>query len=270
MKRACILYKREDAEKNGVLIRKYFSALAGAGLSAGLLITDRLPYADVLAAADGAELVINRTRDFELARFLERAGLFVSNPAFVNETANDKLLTFERLSPIVPMLDTRLIEGAEPPFEFPFVAKPAGGHGGRGVTLVRNENDLAAYLAAQSGRSIAQPLATDLGRDMRVYVIGGRPAAAMLRVSSTDFRSNFSLGGRAETVPLSALLPDERSIVEAVCRELPLHYAGVDIMRDRGRAVLNEIEDPVGARMLYINTDIDPAALHVKYCLDTV
>jgi glutathione synthase/RimK-type ligase-like ATP-grasp enzyme len=100
---------------------------------------------------------------------------------------------------------------------------------------------------------------------MRVYVIGGKPAAAMLRSSDTDFRSNFSLGGRAETVPVSELAWDEAEIVRAVCRELPLHYAGVDIMHDNGRAVLNEIEDPVGARMLYINTAIDPARLHAEY-----
>ncbi len=68
-------------------------------------------------------------------------------------------------------------------------------------------------------------------------------------------------------MPLDTLCADERQIVEAVSRELPLDYAGVDIMRDHGRAILNEIEDPVGARMLYIFTDIDPAEEHVEYLI---
>lgn len=265
MKRACILYKREDAAKNGVLISKYFSAFRRLGLSCGLIITDGLSHGEVLKTAAGADVVINRGRDGELSRFLERNGLFVSNPSEVTRTANDKLLTYERLSAIVPMLETKPISGPVPPLPFPFVAKPAGGHGGNGVAMIRNGEEFAAYVSAHPEKCVAQPPASELGRDLRVYVIGGRPAAAMLRVSTADFRSNFSLGGRAETVPVSALLPDELEIVESVCRELPLHYAGVDVMRDKGRAVLNEIEDPVGARMLYINTDIDPAFLHARF-----
>ena len=265
MRRACILYTRDDAAKNRVLIGKYFAAFARLGFRAGLVITDGLSHEDVLNAVLGCGAVINRTRDAELAFFLEANGVFVSNPAIVNETANDKYLTYERLSETVPMLETRLIEGGGPPLPFPFVAKPAAGHGGAGVTLVRNGVEFAEYVSAHPERSVAQPFAKGKGSDLRIYVIGGRPAAAMLRESATDFRSNFSLGGSASFIPLSELEPDELRIAEAVCAALPLHYAGVDVMRDNGRAVLNEIEDPVGARMLYINTDIDPAELHARY-----
>ena len=86
-------------------------------------------------------------------------------------------------------------------------------------------------------------------------------------MSNDDFRSNFCLGGEARIVPLESLKDDELAIIRAVCEKLPLHYAGVDIMHNDGHAVLNELEDPVGARMLYTYTDIDPAALHVEYLL---
>lgn len=265
MKRACILYERHDAEKSRVLIRKYFDALRGAGYRVGLTITNGPPREAALRLVSSAAFVINRTRDAALAEYLEENGVFVSNPSVLTRTANDKYLTYERLHGLVPMLETQLLTEAAPPLPFPFVAKPAAGHGGAGVTLIRSAEELAAYRAAHPERSVIQPVASVLGRDMRVYVIGGKPAAAMLRSSDTDFRSNFSLGGRAETVPVSELAGDEAEIVRAVCRELPLHYAGVDIMHDNGRAVLNEIEDPVGARMLYINTAIDPARLHAEY-----
>lgn len=266
MKTAFILYKKEDAAINRVLIAKYFAALRAMGIRPGLVISDRLGYGEVFDLVRGAGFVINRTRDHGLAAFLESRGVFVSNPAVTNETANDKLLTYLRLSSVAPMLETRLLprEG-EPPFPYPFVAKPAAGHGGKGVSMIRNAEDLAAFREACGEKAVAQPAASELGRDMRVYVVGGKPAAAMLRESDTDFRSNFSLGGRARFVPLSELAPDELSIVEAVSAALPLHYAGVDIMRDNGRAILNEIEDPVGARMLYINTAADPALMHAAF-----
>ncbi|MBR3383034.1 MAG: ATP-grasp domain-containing protein [Clostridia bacterium] len=265
MKRACILYKKEDAAKNGVLIKKYFESLRRRGFNPGLLITDKLRADDVRKIACGADLIINRTRDAALARLLEEDGLRVTNPSFTTETANDKFLTYERLKGSVPMLETHLLTDAPPPIPYPFVAKPAGGHGGSGVTMIEDPAGLAAYRAAHPERSVVQPVATELGRDMRVYVIGGRPAAAMLRESDSDFRSNFSLGGRAAIVPLNKLRADELAIVGSVCAALPLDYAGVDIMRDHGRAILNEIEDPVGARMLYIYTELDPAQMHIEY-----
>jgi len=265
MRRAAILYARADAEKSRVLIRKYVSALRGSGFLPGLVITDGLPYPAVLSAVTHAEFVINRTRDHALARFLEENGVFVSDPSEVTETANDKLKTYERLHNIVPMLETRLLTEEAPSLPFPLVVKPAAGHGGAGVTLVKTAEELALYRAAHPEKSVYQPLATALGRDMRVYVIGGEPVCAMLRRSETDFRSNYSLGGSAQPVPISELSAEELSIVRAVCASLPLHYAGVDIMRDNGRPILNEIEDPVGARMLYANTDIDPALLHAEY-----
>ena len=267
MKKAYILYKKSDAEKNGVLICKYFAAIKRRGLIPSLVITDRLERGEILALVSDGAFVINRGRCAGLTRFLEENGVFVSNPSAVTETANDKLLTFERLHASVPMLETHLLTEAEPPIPFPIVAKPAAGHGGAGVTKIASPAELAAYRAAHPERSVVQPFADAGGRDIRVYVIGGKPVAAMERRSDTDFRSNFSLGGRARIVPLDSLKEDELAIVSAVCEALPLDYAGVDIMRDGGRAVLNELEDPVGARMLYIYTDIDPAAAHVDVCL---
>ncbi|MBO4847799.1 MAG: ATP-grasp domain-containing protein [Clostridia bacterium] len=268
MKRACILYKKEDAAKNRVLINKYFAALRRNGYSPSLIISDRLPREAVLRMAEGARFVVNRTRDHALAGYLEAAGFLVTNPSILNETANDKLLTYERLKDAVPMLETLpLPDEGEPPLPYPFAAKPAGGHGGAGVELIRSRAELDAYRARGLERTLVQPVATETGRDMRVYVVGGRPAAAMLRTSSVDFRSNYSLGGRAEAVPVSSLREDELRIIEAVCAALPVDYAGVDIMRDHGRAVLNEIEDPVGARMLYTYTDADPALLHIEYII---
>lgn len=266
MKKAYILYKKEDAERNRVLIGKYFSALEYNGFIPSLVILDGLSRGEILSLVSDGGIIINRSRDADSARFLEEHGLRVSNPSLLNETANDKLLTYERLKETVPMLETHLLTDT-PALPFPFVAKPAGGHGGKGVTLVNDASELSLYRAAHHEKSVIQPVATEKGRDMRVYVVGGKPIFAMLRESATDFRSNYSLGGTARAIPLEDLKDDERAIVSAAASRLPLDYAGVDIMRDHGRAVLNEIEDPVGARMLYTFTDLDPAKMHIDHLI---
>ena len=104
MRSARLLYKREDAEKNRVLIDKYSEALKARGFRTGLVLIDRLSREDVLAACCGAELVINRARDSQLVKFLENEGLFVTNPSVVTETANDKFTTYERLRDSVPKI----------------------------------------------------------------------------------------------------------------------------------------------------------------------
>lgn len=50
---------------------------------------------------------------------------------------------------------------------------------------------------------VYQKPASDLGRDLRVWLIGGKIIAAVLRKSDTDFRSNYCLGGSAQVYTLS-------------------------------------------------------------------
>ena len=86
----------------------------------------------------------------------------------------------------------------------------------------------------------------------------------MLRVSSNEFRSNYCLGGNASRYNLTE---EEEQIVATVINNLDIGFAGIDIMFDKGRPVLNEIEDNVGSRMLYALTDIDPVDLYLDHIL---
>ncbi|MBQ3903879.1 MAG: hypothetical protein II744_02785, partial [Eubacterium sp.] len=102
--------------------------------------------------------------------------------------------------------------------------------------------------------SVCQMPASDLGRDLRVWVLGGEIKAAMLRVSKTDFRSNFCLGG--EAVPYE-LNEDEKALVKKITALVNGDYYGIDFVFNEGKIVFNELEDTVGARMLYAKTDMD-------------
>ena len=106
--------------------------------------------------------------------------------------------------------------------------------------------------------------------DVRVYLLGGELFAAMERRGAPgDFRSNFCLGGRAVRL---APPPALREAVERTCALAAFDYAGADFLRDGERYLLNELEDVVGARMLYTYTELDPIAAfaaHIRRALST-
>ena len=121
-------------------------------------------------------------------------------------------------------------------FKFPFIAKiPRGSAMGRGVFLIRDENDLRHYLENVYPAYIQEYLPID--RDIRVVIIGSRIVHAYWRlIPESDFRSNVAAGGKISLKPV----PDP------VC-ELALHTAracrwddvGIDIcMSPKGCVVL--------------------------------
>ena len=109
---------------------------------------------------------------------------------------------------------------------------------------------------------VMQQCCSDLGRDVRAYIIGNKIVAAVLRTSKDSFKSNYSLGGNVEQYQLNAR---EKDMINAILKKLPVDYAGIDFTFHNGKAVFNEIEDAVGARMLYQVSDKDIAKLFVSY-----
>ena len=96
-----------------------------------------------------------------------------------------------------------------------------------------------------------------------MYVVHGRIVAAVMRTAAQGVVSNFKRGG---SVALRGLTPQERALAQAVIDRFssagaPLTLAGVDLMNDHGRPVVNEVEDVVGSRMLYQTSDIDIVSL---------
>lgn len=50
---------------------------------------------------------------------------------------------------------------------------------------------------------IYQECSTDLGKDVRVYIVGNKIVASMIRTSTESFKSNYSLGGSARPYELN-------------------------------------------------------------------
>jgi ribosomal protein S6--L-glutamate ligase len=92
-------------------------------------------------------------------------------------------------------------------FRYPFIGKiPRGSAMGRGVFLIRNDDDLSTYCRTAHPFYIQEFLEID--RDIRVVVIGNRIVHAYWRVApGGDFRSNVAVGARIclDPVPQEAL-----------------------------------------------------------------
>lgn len=211
--------------------------------------------------------VLSRQRDSLISFHFERMGVPVFNGARVCAICNDKRVTHQFLSGL-PMPETVFLPAtasAPPPgTRFPVILKPACSHGGDRVALVSNEREWHQAAAAILPQPALQQAVVDgAGQDLRVYVVHGRIVAAVMRTAAQGVVSNFKRGG---SVALRGLTPQERALAQAVIDRFssagaPLTLAGVDLMNDRGRPVVNEVEDVVGSRMLYQTSDIDIVSL---------
>ena len=262
-----LIYQGIDAKKNIEYIKLYEDECKRRGLEFSLYITEAPPCGapfDLTRLIEGCspaeDIFINRSRYAQITHFLEEKGYRVYNNSLVAELGNDKLLAIRYMQARgIPVMKTY----TSPPEVYPFVAKTIDGHGGNEVFLIKDEAQLKKTLSELDGRKVIyQDYCDTPGRDKRVYIVGNKVVAAMLRISDTDFRSNYSLGGRAEVSPLT---PDEAEIVDKILAALDIGHAGIDLIYHNGRPVFNELEDVVGSRMLYRYTDIDVVDLFVEY-----
>lgn len=188
--------------------------------------------------------VINRSRKDQISYYFEDQSIPVFNHARVTEIANDKLKTYDHFKDHFPMLETEIFTGSE---NYPYVVKDRFGHGGDQVYLIKNKEDIKDFF--YSNNYIQQPLGDQPGKDLRVYILNNQIIASVLRSHPTDFRSNYSLGGNIELYHLN---DSEIKAVQKILKVLPLDYGGIDFLFDKNnQLILNEIEDVVGARMLY-------------------
>jgi RimK family alpha-L-glutamate ligase len=213
------------------------------------------------------QFVIMRTINPLLTKHFELMGVPVFNNSFVSTICNDKQKTYQYVSKAnVEIMDTSFIKkGTSTSIKYPSIVKPSFGSGGENVFLVKNEYEFKKAINSISDESIViQKPASDLGKDLRVYVLKDQIIASILRVSNSDFRSNYSLGGLAEVYNLNQ---EEKSIVYKIIEMFDFSLVGIDFVFHRGKMVFNEIEDVVGARMLYSKTDINIVSLYLDFIL---
>lgn len=274
-----LCYTKEQSVRNAKLIEFYEQSAKRCNIELKLILKEDL----AIETLNGENVFYYKKEqiekpDFAICRIMDSgfnwmltiAGIRVFNNSFVSTVCNDKALTYQYVAGHgIPIVDTWYTREQCKGKAFPMVVKPVDGSGGKGVLLVHNEDELQEALEQTlAGRRVVfQKVASDVGKDLRVYVLGNEIVVGMLRQSANDFRSNFTLGGSATRYSFTK---EEEAFVQKVISLFDFGLVGIDFIFDNGKMVFNEIEDVVGARMLYSMTDIDIADKYLKWILEKI
>ncbi|KAG9392085.1 alpha-L-glutamate ligase [Carpediemonas membranifera] len=215
---------------------------------------------------------------FSVIRQLEKLGVPCLNSSVGIEAVKDKLYAQQLMVKWnLPVPDTLLarfpvnVDFVEKTFGFPVIIKTLSGTRGEGVFLADDRKafkDLMKLIEITntSVNIIIQRFIEDsFGRDLRVFVIGGRVVACMKRQAADEdeFKANFSTGGSVERYPLSSEI--EWLALEA-CRCTGLDIAGVDLLFDKGHFKICEVNSSPGFIGLQQACDINVPAEIYKVC----
>lgn len=215
------------------------------------------------------DFVICRTIRPDLSYYLEFCGILVFNNARVAEICNDKAKAHAYLSGKgIPMADTMFLTNKD--FEDYYqsipcqtVIKAVAGHGGQQVFCKTSDNKDEIIRGIGSSDVVLQKLTGRAHQDVRVYVIGKEIIAAVCRTATSGFKSNYSLGGSVELYTLSE---KQKILVNKIIDQFDFGLVGIDfLIGDDGEFIFNEIEDVVGARMLYQCSDINLVGLYLEF-----
>jgi D-alanine-D-alanine ligase-like ATP-grasp enzyme len=127
-------------------------------------------------------------------------------------------------------------------FGLPLVVKPINGSQGKGVKLIKSENDLKKYLEKSTDKIVTVQKFVKNDGDWRLFFLGNELIYAIVRKSSDskEFRNNTSLGGSAQNkVP-----PKEIETLAKKAHDVSgLDISGVDVIVDKetGKAYIMEV-----------------------------
>lgn len=248
---AWLIYDKEGAKRNQDYIQYHIDAGKEWDIQFSLIMEDEL----VLPLESKPDFAIVRTIRPQLSKKLEKEGIRIFNNAMVSEICNDKGKTIRYIKEHtnVPVLETVSFFNHELSKEllsrYPnCVMKAIDGHGGKQVFRTEDDfDDIKREI--RNSDFIIQPFQKGPGKDVRVYVIGDEIVGAVERESQDGFKANFSLGGTVRNYSLSE---KEKSQIKDITDVFSFGMVGIDFLLDeKGNFVFNEIEDVVGARMLF-------------------
>lgn len=223
-------------------------------------------------------------KDIRLARALEAIGVRIYNSSDTIAVCDDKAATHLKLAAegirmprtlVAPMTYQHMDEQpsqtflklAEKRLGFPMVVKECYGSLGGQVYIAYNGDELRALIRRMAARPFIcqQYIASSAGSDIRIYVVDGKPIAAMRRQSKSDFRANIGCGGIAQAYKPT---DEENEMAVTCCKILGAQFAGVDLLTDEpGRPLLCEVNSNAHVTAIMQCTGIDVAGAIVDSVL---
>jgi [lysine-biosynthesis-protein LysW]--L-2-aminoadipate ligase len=192
---------------------------------------------DVKPTLDGVE------RGIRLLGRLAAKGVRVLNPPSAILACHDKLLTARALKRAgLPHPATAYAapgQALDSELQPPVVVKPRFGSWGAGITLCRDDQELAACLLGLAGEpwferqgALVQELVTPLGYDLRLIVAGDEVVGAIERVAAAgEWRTNVALGATRRRVAPDA---HAKHLALAAAAAVGGDFVGVDLLPTAG------------------------------------
>ncbi len=219
-------------------------------------------------------------KDIRLARAMEAGGVRLYNRSDAVALCDDKAATQLVLcgggvpmpeTLVAPMTYDRMagpeadfLEEAERRLPYPMVVKECFGSLGGQVYLARNGAELQTLVRGMGPRPflIQRFIGGSAGRDVRIYVVGEEPVAAMERRSESDFRANIGSGGEARPYTPTA---EEAALAVRCCRLLGLDFAGVDLLHGPDGPLVCEVNSNAFMAAVTACTGVDVAGRIVEH-----
>lgn len=175
-------------------------------------------------------------------RQLEYLGVYICNNANSINYVKDKLymhqlLSRSKLSSPRTMLAKYPIalEVVKREIGFPVVIKNVTGTQGAGIYLCERENefiDIMELIYTNNNKAniiLQEFIRRSYGKDLRVFVVGGKVVACMQRQSKNSFKANYSKGG--DVLPFE-LTQEIEWLSTETAKLFNLDIAGIDLLFD--------------------------------------
>lgn len=243
-------------------------------------------YANIVSSYNGYDFCVYLDKDKYLGEMIEKQGIPVFNKPRAIEMCDDKMLTYLALSgenikiPKTISAPLCFTSGANPKSEsvkkiieklsLPLVAKKSFSSLGKGVYLIRTENELIKFIEENPFESkiYQEFISSSFGRDVRIICIGGKYFSAMERYSETDFRSNSALGGKARKIEPPKSYVD---VAERVAALFGLDYMGIDLLEGSdGEPIVCEVNSNAFFTTMDEVCGVNVAKGYAEYIVKTV
>jgi len=243
-------------------------------------INDGDRYFDIAQLPMDVDVVFERSisysRGLYISRIFEAYGIPVVNSSALAERCGDKYVTSQILvrhgipTPRVLMaFDPEAALEATQALGYPCVLKPVVGSWGRLLARIDNREMAEAIIEHKASLGVhhqvfyAQEYIDKPGRDIRAFVIGDEPIAAIYRASD-NWITNTARGGQADNCPLTSEL---RDICLRTAQAMGGGLLAIDLFETADGLTVNEVNHTMEFRNSIDTTGVNIPARMVDYVI---
>ena len=222
------------------------------------------------------ERSVSYSRGLYISKIYEANGVLVVNSAQVAERCGDKFVTSQILvrenipTPRVLMaFDEESALQAVETLGYPCVLKPVIGSWGRLLAKVDDRQSAEGFIEHKAALGVnhqifyVQEYVNKPGRDIRAFVVGEEPIAAIYRTSE-NWITNTARGGIASNCPFN---PELSEICRRTARAMGGGLLAIDVFETGNGLTVNEVNHTMEFRNSITTTGVNIPALMVEYVL---